>query len=395
MIRRQFSRMAVALLATVVATAGMVATAGTAASAAPRTVYYDASRAGEFRTNFDRAAAIWNSSVSNVRLAPRTPGNITIYVDSGWPRAQTTSLGNGRVWMGWQAVNQGYDRTRIATHEIGHILGLPDRRTGLCSDLMSGSSAPVSCTNATPSPAEAARVNALFAGSAAARDAAATYTWTGTDIGPLVVGGRPASENYPWMVYVSGCTGTLVKANWAVTAEHCPTPSSVRVGSNNRTSGGTVVRVIRAVNHPRIDVKLLQLANSVSYAPAPIPTTSGAVGTATRIIGWGQTCPQRGCGSAPAVANELDTSIVADNRCQGIDGTYEICTNNTNGNSGACYGDSGGPQVRRINGVWHLIGATSRAGNNNSTCATGPSIYGDLPSIRTWINTQVGGLPTA
>ncbi|TDC77013.1 snapalysin family zinc-dependent metalloprotease [Micromonospora sp. KC606] len=393
--RRQFSRMAGALLATVLAAAGMVAVESTAASAAPRTVYYDASRAGEFRTNFDRAAAIWNNSVGNVRLAPRTPGNITIYVDSGWPRAQTTSLGNGRVWMGWQAVNQGYDRTRIATHEIGHILGLPDRRTGLCSDLMSGSSAPVSCTNAIPSPAEASRVDALFSGSSATRAAEPTYTWTGTDVGPFVVGGRPASENYPWMVYVSGCTGTLIKANWAVTAEHCPTPSSVRVGSNNRTSGGTVVRVTRAVNHPTIDVKLLQLASSVSYAPAPIPTTSGAVGTATRIIGWGQTCPQRGCGSAPTVAHELDTSIVADNRCSGINAPYEICTNNTNGNAGACYGDSGGPQVRRINGVWNLIGATSRAGNNNSTCATGPSIYGDLPSIRTWINTQVGGLPVA
>ncbi|MFV2083010.1 S1 family peptidase [Micromonospora sp. LOL_021] len=213
------------------------------------------------------------------------------------------------------------------------------------------------------------------------------------EIGTLVVNGRPATENYPFMVYTSGCTGSLIKSNWVVTARHCPTPTSVRVGSVNRTSGGTVVRVIRAVNHPRIDVKLMQLVSSVSYAPAPIPTTSGAVGTATRIIGWGQTCAPRGCGSAPTVAHELDTSIVADSRCLGINARYEICTNNTNGNAGACYGDSGGPQVRKVSGRWYLIGATSRAGNNNSTCATGPSIYGDLPSIRSWINTQVGGLP--
>nr|WP_232050713.1 trypsin-like serine protease [Actinoplanes sp. OR16] len=211
-------------------------------------------------------------------------------------------------------------------------------------------------------------------------------------VGPLVVGGQPASENYSFMVYVSGCTGSLIKANWAVTAKHCPTPSTVRVGSVNRSSGGTVVAVTRAVNHPRIDVKLLQLGSSVSYAPAPIPTASGAVGTATRIIGWGQTCPQRGCGSTPVVANELNTSIVADSRCSGIDAAYEICTNNTNGNAGACYGDSGGPQVRQISGRWNLIGVTSRAGNNSSTCATAPSIYGDLPSIRAWVNTQVGGL---
>ncbi|GIJ74974.1 S1 family peptidase [Virgisporangium ochraceum] len=218
-----------------------------------------------------------------------------------------------------------------------------------------------------------------------------------SDDGPgiLVVGGRQATENYSFLVYTSGCTGSLIKANWVVTARHCPTPSSVRVGSINRSSGGVVVRVTRAVNHPSAgsDVKLLQLASNVTYAPAPIPTSSGAVGTATRIIGWGQTCAPRGCGSAPTIANELDTSIVADSRCSGIYSATEICTNNTNGNSGACYGDSGGPQVRQINGRWNLIGATSRAGNNNSTCATGPSIYGDLPAIRTWINTQVGGLP--
>ncbi|WP_374238247.1 trypsin-like serine protease [Actinoplanes sp. DH11] len=209
----------------------------------------------------------------------------------------------------------------------------------------------------------------------------------------MVVGGQPATQNYSFMVYVSGCTGSLIKANWAVTAKHCPTPASVRVGSVDRSSGGTVVAVRRAVNHPRIDVKLLELASSVTHAPAPIPTASGATGTATRIIGWGQTCPQRGCGSAPRVANELNTSIVADSRCAGIDAAYEICTNNTNGNAGACYGDSGGPQVRQVSGRWALIGVTSRAGNNSSTCATAPSIYGDLSSIRAWVNTQVGGLP--
>ncbi|MEU8389498.1 snapalysin family zinc-dependent metalloprotease [Micromonospora sp. NPDC048843] len=392
MFRGQLRRAALAMLVAILAAAGIQLATGTPA-AAVRTVYYDASRTGEFRTNFDQAAQIWNSRVSNVRLLAGTPASITIYVDEGWPRAQPTGLGSGRIWMGRTAVNQGYDRTRIATHEVGHILGLPDRRTGLCSDLMSGSSAPVSCRNANPSAAEASRVNSLFAGSLAA-PASTTYTWNGdSDISPLVVGGRPATENYPFMVYVSGCTGTLIKGNWAVTAKHCSTPSSVRVGSINRSSGGTVARVTRAVNHPSVDVKLLQLASSVTYAPAPIPSTSGAVGTATRIIGWGQTCAPRGCGSAPAVANELDTSIVADSRCSGINGPYEICTNNTNGNSGACYGDSGGPQVRRVNGVWNLIGATSRAGNNNSTCATGPSIYVDLPSIRSWISTQVGGLP--
>src|SRR5688572_26451158 len=129
------------------------------------------------------------------------------------------------------------------------------------------------------------------------------------DVGTRIGGGVTASENYSFLVFVCGCTGSLIKSSWVVTAKHCPSPSSVRVGSINRTSGGVVVSVVQVVNNPSSDVKLFRLGSNVSFAPAPIPTTSGAVGTATRIIGWGQTCPTRGCGSAPTVARQLDTSI--------------------------------------------------------------------------------------
>ena len=56
------------------------------------------------------------------------------------------------------------------SHEIGHILGLPDNYNGDCSILpMSGGSAGTSCTNPYPSTAEAARVTNLFAGTRSAR----------------------------------------------------------------------------------------------------------------------------------------------------------------------------------------------------------------------------------
>jgi snapalysin len=142
----------------------------TPAHAAARVLYYDASQAQEFVAVVNQGAQIWNSRVANVRLEPvpagRTP-NIRVYADNGWPRTYTSSLGNGYWYMGRQAVNDGYYKARIAAHEFGHILGLPDRRTGLCSDLMSGSSAPVSCTNANPSSTEAATVNRLFGTSVA------------------------------------------------------------------------------------------------------------------------------------------------------------------------------------------------------------------------------------
>jgi secreted trypsin-like serine protease len=76
--------------------------------------------------------------------------------------------------------------------------------------------------------------------------------------------------------------------------------------------------------------------------------------------------------------------------CAGIDGSLELCTSNPNGDSGACYGDSGGPQVTGGEGNWTLIGVTSRAGNSNPTCATGPSIYTDATAYASWIGEHTG-----
>ncbi|WP_447007592.1 snapalysin family zinc-dependent metalloprotease [Saccharothrix isguenensis] len=172
------------LLLPLVAVAAPSASADT--QALVRTLYYDVSQAQEFAADWDRAAVNWNNSVSNVKLARRsagTPTNIRIYADNGWPRAYVSSLGNGTVYMGRQAVQQGYYRPRIATHEIGHILGLPDRRTGLCADLMSGSSAPISCRNDLPNAAERAEVDRRFAGTrtAGADVRAAGFTGSSTE----------------------------------------------------------------------------------------------------------------------------------------------------------------------------------------------------------------------
>jgi secreted trypsin-like serine protease len=222
---------------------------------------------------------------------------------------------------------------------------------------------------------------------------------TSDDVTPYIVGGHNATQTYSFMVSLQSssgshsCGGSLIKANWVVTAAHCGTPAQVRIGSNNRTSGGTVARVSRRIAHPSGDIALLQLSTSVSQQPIAVAASSGAVGTQTRIIGWGQTCPTRGCGAAPVTLQELDTSIVNDSECSGggIAGSTEICTDNTGNTAGACYGDSGGPEIKQVNGVWQLIGATSRSGGS-ATCTREPSIYVDVPAFRSWISQNAGAV---
>lgn len=238
----------------------------------------------------------------------------------------------------------------------------------------------------------------LFASIFAPSSAAAPPSSDGVQ--PDIVGGTPAA-NYTFMASLQTLTGShtcgasVVHANWAVTARHCvagvsPSTRQLRVGSSNRTSGGVVVPVSAIFNHATGDLSLLQIGTvPAGYTPILIAATSGPVGTFTRIMGWGQTCPNPGGCGAPVQLQQLNTSIVNDALCSGIVAATEICTNNPGGVAGACYGDSGGPEIKSVGGRWQLIGATSRSGGG-SVCAVAPSIYVDVPAFRPWIQATTG-----
>jgi secreted trypsin-like serine protease len=243
---------------------------------------------------------------------------------------------------------------------------------------------------------------ALVFGSMAAPAATAAPAPDEGMVQPLIVGGTPAPA-YSFMASMQSlsgshrCGASVVHANWAVTARHCvsgTSPSSLRlrVGSNNRTSGGVLVSVAAIYLHPSADLAMMRIGTvPSSFAPIRIAASSGPVGTPTRIMGWGQTCPSPGGCGAPIQLQQLDTSIVSDSLCSGINPSSEICTNNPGGTRGACYGDSGGPEIKSVSGAWQLIGATSRSGGG-SVCAVRPSIYVDVPYFRNWIR-SVTGLP--
>jgi len=159
--RMLLAALAVLLPLTALQWAGQATATAAPVPAAARTVYYDASGSQEFKAAVDEGAAAWNAAVHNVQLVPASGGaraTVTVLADDGWPRTLPDGFGAGTVYMGREAVNDGFYPPRIAAHEFGHILGLPDNRNGRCDYLMSGHSSPVSCTTTAPHPTEAAQV---------------------------------------------------------------------------------------------------------------------------------------------------------------------------------------------------------------------------------------------
>jgi secreted trypsin-like serine protease len=221
-----------------------------------------------------------------------------------------------------------------------------------------------------------------------------------------IVGGSLTTTPQPWVAALlqngqQGCGGSLIAPQWVVTAAHCVSgganPTQVRVGSLYRSSGGQVISISQKIIHPSYsssninggnDIALLKLASPVSgITPIGIAASAPAANTAVRLYGWGQTTPQSGGDRGSEQLKQLDTQVIASSNCANYR-TGDLCLRGTT-SATACYGDSGGPAL--VGGA--LVGATSRAGGNNSTCGTTNVLYTSVVYFRNWIGQYVTTTP--
>ncbi|XP_067940309.1 chymotrypsinogen A-like [Watersipora subatra] len=247
----------------------------------------------------------------------------------------------------------------------------------------------------------------------------------GVSTGNRIVGGANANEHeYPWQISLFHydydmhvCGGTLVTSEWVVTAAHCvsgysmvrsgwdsPSDFKVVLGEHrlNQDSGREVEREIaEIVKHESYsdrspwpnDIALLRLAQPVTLGNA---VQTACLPKASDEFTSSDTCWVTGWGDSKGTANEnILQEIRADIRtnadCQDAWGRNSISDGNicnSDGSSGSCSGDSGGPLQCVRSGRTNLVGIVSW-GTSDCTTPGYPGVYTRVTYYTNWIYNKI------
>uniref|UniRef100_A0A182QTY3 trypsin n=1 Tax=Anopheles farauti TaxID=69004 RepID=A0A182QTY3_9DIPT len=175
---------------------------------------------------------------------------------------------------------------------------------------------------------------------------------------------------------------------------------TVRLGSSRHADGGTVVRVVRVVQHPNFDYSnidydysLLELESELSFSdkvqPVSLPKQDEKVndGTMTTVSGWGNT---QSASESNAVLRAANVPTVNQKECNEAYASFGgvtdrmLCAGYQQGGKDACQGDSGGPLVAD----GKLVGVVSWGYG----CAMPgyPGVYSRVASVRDWVRENSG-----
>ncbi|XP_030627339.1 plasminogen [Chanos chanos] len=229
--------------------------------------------------------------------------------------------------------------------------------------------------------------------------------------GRIVGGCISKPHSWPWQISLrtsSGihfCGGTLINAQWVLTAAHClerskrPSAYKVYLGIHSER-GNEPSKQVRGLEKLILeptgkDIALLKLDRPAllndQVMPACLPEKDYIVPGETEcyVTGWGETQGTGGDGllkeaGFPVLENKVcNRPAYLNNRVK----DHEMCAGNIEGGTDSCQGDSGGPLVCYSKNTFVLQGVTSWG----LGCANAmkPGVYVRVSKFINWINKEI------
>jgi secreted trypsin-like serine protease len=238
----------------------------------------------------------------------------------------------------------------------------------------------------------------------------------------IVGGANTTIDQRPWQVMITTltggqfCGGTILNANWVITAQHCVAGGN----SNMRVVAGTTRRSTQASGQIRQvdaiatapgfsdptngdDVSLLHVTPPldlsgpnakaiplVSPADAAAGATNG--GVISTVSGWGTLSSG---GGQPDILQTVDVPLVTNAQATAAYG-FAISPDQLGagvigvGGKDSCQGDSGGPLVVNVGGVTKLAGVVSWG--NGCALAAFPGMYARVSEFFSYISDRANGV---
>lgn len=217
-----------------------------------------------------------------------------------------------------------------------------------------------------------------------------------------IVGGSPTHE-FPDCCAVGNqrgyyCSGTLIAPNVVVTAAHCEQIQQVFLKGSNISDpqSGETIRVERTIFHEDVDLQLLILERNSQVQACHIAQGFEVRGEQAMLVGFGTIDLHGTIGygvkrKVEVPIQSLDSTGPLNREQYGSRPQVEMVAGQRGLNRDSCRGDSGGPlYIMSPEGVYYLLGVTSRGiRNSDSVCGDG-GIYVRVDQFVDWIRAQTG-----